>query len=63
MTRLGDLSDLGNFSKNVTSITFPKSTTFLGIFCKGVKIFHFSSELILGNFLKHLATFYWSHCR
>ena len=41
----------------------PKSPTFLGNFCKGVKIFHFSSELILGNFYKHLATFYWSHWR
>ena len=31
-------------------------------FCKGVKIFQFSSEIILGNFYRHLATFYWSNC-
>ena len=27
------------------------------IFCKGVKIYHFSSEIILGNFFRHLAIF------
>ena len=39
----------------------PNRVTFLGKFYKGVKIFHFSSEIILGNFLRYLATFYWSH--
>ena len=38
-----------------------KSTTFLGNFCEGVKTFNFSSEIILANFCRHLATFYWSH--
>ena len=36
--------------------------TFLGNFCKGVKIYHFYSEIILGNFYRHLAIFIWSHC-
>ena len=39
----------------------PKSTTFLGNFCRGFKFYHFSSEIILGNFYKHLAIFIWSH--
>ena len=47
-------------SSNPT-ISLPKSTTFLGNFCKGVKNYHFSSKIILGNFYRHLETFYWSH--
>ena len=39
-----------------------QSPLFLGNFCKGVKIYHISSEIILGNFYKHLAIFVWSHC-
>ena len=38
-------------------INLPKSPTFLGKFCKGVKIYHFSREIILGNFYRHLAIF------
>ena len=53
---------LGNFSKSVATINLPKSPTFLGNFCKCVKIFHYSSEIIFGQFYRHLATFYWSHC-
>ena len=40
----------------------PKSPTFLGNFCKGVKIYNFLLEIILGNFYRHLAIFLWSHC-
>ena len=40
---------LGNFSKPVALIILPKSPTFLGNFCKGVEIFHFSSEIIFGQ--------------
>ena len=54
VTRLGDLLDLA-------TINLPKSPTYLGNFCKGVKIFPFSSEIILGNFYRHLTTLYWSH--
>ena len=48
---------LGNFLKPLAKINLPKSPTFLGNFCKGVKIFHFSSKIILGNFYRHLAIF------
>ena len=34
---------LGNFSKPLATSYLPNSPTFLGIFCKGVKIFKFSS--------------------
>ena len=34
---------LGNFSKSLATINKPKSPTFLGNFCKGVKIINFSS--------------------
>ena len=39
-------------------MNLPKSLTFLGNFCKGVKIYHFT---YLGNFYRHLAIFIWSH--
>ena len=39
-------------------MNLPKSPKFIGNFCKGVKIIHFSCEIILGNFYKHLAIFY-----
>ena len=57
VTRLGYLSTLGNFLKTLARINLPKSPTFLCNFCKGVKIFKFSSEIILGNFYRHLAIF------
>ena len=40
----------------------PNFQHILGNLCKFVKIFHFSSKFFLGNFYRHLATFYWSHC-
>ena len=40
---------LGNFSKSVATINLSKSPTFLGNFCKGVKIYHFSGEIIFGQ--------------
>ena len=39
----------------------PNCPYFWGIFCKDVKIFHFLFISFLGNFYRHLATFYWSH--
>ena len=48
---------LRNFLKPVATIILPKSPTLLGNFCKGVKIFHFSSEIIFGQLYRHLATF------
>ena len=44
---------LANFFKPLATISLPKSLTFLGNFCKGVNIHHFSSEIILGNFYRH----------
>ena len=49
VTRLGYL--LGNFSKHLATINLLKSSTFLVNFCKGVKIIHFSSEIIFGQLL------------
>ena len=43
-------------------INLPKSSIFFGNFCKGVKIYHFSSEIIFGHLLKTFGDFYWSHC-
>ena len=42
---------LGNFSKLLATIILPKSPTFLGKFCKGVKIFNFSSGIIFITFI------------
>ena len=49
---------LGNFLMPLAKINLPKSPTFLGNFCKGVKIYYFSSDIIFGQlFYKHLAIF------
>ena len=42
---------LGNFLKPLAIINFPKSLTFFGNFCKGVKIIHFICEIIFGQLL------------
>ena len=42
---------LGNFLKPLATIDLPKSPTSLGKFCKGVKIYNFSSEIIFGQLL------------
>ena len=52
------LSDLLHFEQHFKA----KIAHILGNFCKVVKIFHFASLIILGNFYWHLATVYWSHC-
>ena len=49
---------LGNFFKLLATISLPKSLTFLGNFCKGVKIYPFSSEIIFGIFLQTFDDFY-----
>ena len=53
---------LGNFSKPLAIINLPKSPTFLGNFCKGVKSFLCLVKSFLGNFYRHLTIFIWSHC-
>ena len=40
---------LGTLLKPFATINLPKSPTFLGNFCEGVKIYHFSSEIIFGQ--------------
>ena len=51
VTRLGDLLDFLHIFKALATINLPKSQTFLGNFCKGVKIFNFSREIIFGQLL------------
>ena len=48
---------LDKHSKPGATIILPKSLKLLGNFCKGVKIIHFYSEIILGNFYRRLAIF------
>ena len=62
VTILGDLLHFGQVLKPLATINLPKSSTFLGNFCKGVKIYHFLVKSVLGNFYRHLAIFFWSHC-
>ena len=62
VTRLGDLLHFGQLFQACGSTYFGQIAHIFGNFCKGVKIFHFSNGFILGNFYRHLATFYWSHC-
>ena len=61
VTRLGDLLDFGQLFKALATINLPKSPTFLGNFCKGVKIFNFSNEIIFGQLVYTHGDFYWSH--
>ena len=61
VTRFGDFLHFGNFLKALATINLPKSPTFLGNFCEGVKIYHFSSEIIFGNFCRYLAIFFSGH--
>ena len=49
---------MGNFSKNVATIILPNSPILLGNFCKGVKIFHFSSEILFGQILLTFGNFF-----
>ena len=49
--RLGDLLDFGQHFKALATINLPKYPKFLGNFCKGVKFFNFSSEIIFGQLL------------
>ena len=51
VTRLVDLLDFGQFLKPLATINLAKSPIFLGKFWKGVKIDHFSSEIIFGQLL------------
>ena len=50
--------NLGNFFKPLATLNLPKSLTFFGNFCKGIKIYHFSSEIIFGQLLQTFDDFY-----
>ena len=49
---------LGYFLKLLATINLPRSPTFLSNFCKGVKIYHFSGEIIFGQLLQAFGNFY-----
>ena len=53
VTRLGNFLDFG-----LAAINLPKSPIFLGNFSKGVKIYHFSCEIIFGKLLKTFGDFF-----
>ena len=61
VTRMGDLLHFGQLCKACGNIFLPKLPTFLVIFGKVSKSFIFLLKSFLGNFCRHLATFYWSH--
>ena len=52
---------LGNFLKSVATIILPELPTFLGSFCKGVKRFHFSSEMIFGQLFTVIWVLFTGH--
>ena len=45
------------FLKPLATINLAKSPTFLGNFCKSVKIYHFSGDIIFGQLYRHLVIF------
>ena len=61
VTRLGDLLDFEQLFKPVETISMPKSPTFLGDFCKGVKIFNYSSEIIFWATFIHIWQLFTGH--
>ena len=51
---------LGTVLKPLATINLPKFPTFLGNLCHGVKIYHFSNEMIFGQLLQTFGNFFWS---
>ena len=62
VARLGNLLHFGQLFKACGNNYFAQIAHTLGNFCKGVKIFLFLAKFFLGNFYRHLAIFFWSHC-
>ena len=58
VTRFGNFLDFGQLLKPLAAINLPKSLTFLGKFCKDVKIIQFSIEIIFGQLLSKFGDFY-----
>ena len=50
-----------NFLKPSAKINLLKSPTFLGKFCKGVKVYQFSIEIMFRQLLYTFGDFFWSH--
>ena len=61
VTRFGEFLHFGQLLKHLATINLAKSPTFLGNFCIGVKIVHFSSEISFGQYLSTFGDFFWSH--
>ena len=57
MTRLGDLLHFGQLFKASGSNYYDQIAHVLGIFCKGVKIFHFFSGIIFVQLLQIFGDF------
>ena len=55
---MGDLLDFGQLLKSLATINLPKAPTFLGNFCEGVKIYNFSSEIIIMQLLLTFVDFF-----
>ena len=51
MTRLDNLLHFGELFKACGNNYFTRIAQIFGNFCKGVEIFHFSSEIIFGQLL------------
>ena len=62
MTILGNLLHFGQLFNARGSNYFAQIAHVLGNFCKGVKIFHFSSGIIFWQVLQTFVKFYSSHC-
>ena len=59
MTRSGDFLDFGQlFKKPVATINLPESPNILRQFFKGVKIYHFWSEIIFRQLLQTFGDFF-----
>ena len=54
--------DFGQLIEAFGTNEFAQISHSLRQFCKCVKIYHFVVKSFLGNFYRHLAIFFWSHC-
>ena len=55
---VSSVTRLGSFLKPLATTNLSKSLTFLGNFCKGVKIYHFSIEIIFRQLLLTFGDFF-----
>ena len=58
VTRLGNFVHFGQLFKAFGNNLFVQISYILRHFCKGVKIYHFSSEIIFGQLLQTFGNFY-----